>query len=421
MNRLAIYLIITYLTALFTPTEAKSFRTETFRDDIKSLEVRVGGEMISTPIIELGSQQTVEISFDALHHTAGRFAYTIIHCNADWSPSVLLPVEFMKGFNNLPIDDYKNSFNTTTLYANYLLTLPNENTQPIVSGNYAVKIYDEDNPEDVVLTACFSIAEPLVDIAASISGNTDIDFNKTHQQVEFTVFQKNINIVFPQSELKIFVRQNNNAQDVRTGLQPAIIKNKELLYSHNRNLIFEAGNEYRRIEFRSRNNYGMGVDKIRFFDPYYNVTLFSDRRRNNKTYLYDEDQNGRFFVNCNGCASPRNEADYYIVHFALETKQLDDGDVFLYGDVFNNTADERSRMIYNSEKGAYEKAVLLKQGLYNYLYAFKPYNSDNMTFINTEGNYFETENEYLITVYYHPAGARFDRLIGYKTVSNGKQ
>jgi len=401
-----------FLLLLATSLSAQqAYRTEVFRDDIKSLEIRQTGILLSSPVLTLGSSQGLEIVFDALHHTEGRFAYKIIHLDADWKPSSLIPIEYMKGFNEQSIDDFKPSFNTTTLYTNYRLALPNDNMQFIASGNYAAVIYEESAPDEPVLTACFSVVEPLTEITATVSGNTDIDFNKTHQQVEFTVHANNLNITHPQSDLKIYVWQNNNLSDARSGLTPTSIRSNQFIYSHNRNLIFDARNEYRRFEFQTHQYDGMGVESTKFFSPYYHITLFGDRRRTN--YVYDQDQNGRFFINCRNCQTPDNEADYFIVHFSFASERFSNGEVYLFGDFFNNIADARSRMEYDTSRGVYEKAVMLKQGLYNYLYAYKAQGSTRLTLDETEGDFFETENEYTIAVYFRPFGARYDRLVGY--------
>ncbi|MDO4756214.1 MAG: hypothetical protein Q4A54_07720 [Parabacteroides sp.] len=134
--------------------------------------------------------------------------------------------------------------------------------------------------------------------------------------------------------------------------------------------------------------------------------------------LHDQDQDGRFFVNCSGCNEPDTEADYYIVHFALACDPLLDGNVYLHGELFNNVLDEKSKMGYNFDTQRYEKAVLLKQGSYNYQYLFVPNNSTKGTTEPTEGNFYQAENEYSIYVYYRPMGARYDRLIGVTTVRN---
>lgn len=410
--------ILLFFQICVTASAQETYRTKVVRDNVKSLEIKVEGELISTPYIELNSEKQIEIIFDALHRTSERFAYSIIHCDADWKKSALLPIEYMKGFQHVAIEDFANSMNTTTHYTNHKLLLPNEDTQFIVSGNYVVQIYDEDTPDNIVLTVCFSVVESLIEIDASVNGNTDIDFNKEHQQIEFTINQTNIDITYPQTDLKISVYQNNNINDIRTDLQPMIISNKLLQYKHNRQLIFEAGNEYRRVEFLTHRYNGMGVDKIGFYNPYYHVTLMQDSRRNNKSYLYDQDQNGRFFIRCSECEDPDTEADYYIVHFSLASDLIPNGNVHLFGDLFNNMINDKSIMSYNVETRSYEKAVMLKLGLYNYQYAFVENGETKATFGQIEGNFFETENEYTIAVYYRPMGARFDRLIGYKNVSS---
>jgi hypothetical protein len=418
------YTYIKYIIVLvtwFLPTGGfmcaqETFRTEILRDDIKSLEIKVDGEMLSEPYIELNGEKRIKIIFDALHHSSGRFAYSVIHCDADWKKSTLLPIEYMNGFQHVAIEDFANSINTTTHYTNYRMLFPNEDTQFTVSGNYAVRVYEEDDTDHVVFTACFSIVEPLVEIDASINGNTDIDFNKAHQQIDFTINRTNINIAYPQSDLKIFVYQNNNRTDIRTDIQPLTITGKQIEYKHNRNLIFEAGNEYRRIEFPTHRYNGMGVEHTGFYNPYYHVTLFREQKRGRDQYLYDQDQNGRFFIRCRECREPDTEADYYIVHFSLSSALMHAGDIYIAGDLFNNITDDRSRMQYNAETGAYEKSVMLKQGLYNYHYVFMEKGTAKPTLAETEGNFFETENEYTIAVYYRPNGARYDRLIGVKTV-----
>ena len=416
------FLYILSLVGLCLAAQAQHvFRTNVMRESIRSLEIKVQGEVISTPFIELNGEKTIEISFDALKHAGGRFAYSVIHCDADWKQSALIPPEYMKGFRQTPIDDFVPAIGTTTHYTNFKLFFPNENTQLTVSGNYAIQIFEEGTPGKIALTACFSIVEPLVDINAGVTGNTDIDFHKAHQQVDFILNPKNINITFPQTDLKIFVYQNNNLNDVRTNLLPTMISNRQLQFNHNRDLIFEAGNEYRRIEFQTHRFTNIGVEEIKFYHPFYHVTLRQEKKRDRLPYFFDRDENGRFFVRCSGCQNPDTEGDYYVVHFSLASEQMPHGKMYLYGDFFNSILDERSLMEYQPETGAYEKIVLLKTGLYNYQYLFMEDDDAKPSFKHTEGNFFETENEYTITVYYRPVGARYDRLIGFKNFSSKEE
>ncbi len=149
----------------------------------------MAGEFISEPYIELNGDQQIQINFDALEQGGVRYSIlSFIVMPTGRGPSS--PIQYMSGFQGLTIDDFANSINTTTQYTNYNLLLPNEDIQFKVSGNYAMQIYNEDIPDQIVLTACFSVVEPMVGISASVSGNTDIDTNQTHQQVSFTVNNK---------------------------------------------------------------------------------------------------------------------------------------------------------------------------------------------------------------------------------------
>jgi hypothetical protein len=394
------------------------YETKVYSNQINSLRVEVVGELISEPFIELNSDKMLEVNFDVLNHSQGRYTYSIIHCDADWQKSNLSPIEYMDGFQRMTIDDFAQAITTTTHYTNYRLFLPNDNIRFKVSGNYVIQVYSEDAPERILLSARFGIYEPLVGISASVSSNTDISFNQGHQQVSFQLNTQNLRVINPLSELKIFVSQNNRLDNTVTNLQPSIIANNRLTYEHIPSLIFEAGNEYRRTEFLTHRFTGMRIERIQYFNPYYHAEVTTDQSRARQTYQYDQDQNGRFFIRCLNCREPDNEADYYIVHFAYSSPMIPNGNIYLCGNMFQNRFDENSRMEYNRETGQYEKAVLLKQGLYNYHYLFVPDGATKGQSSITEGNFFQTENEYTILVYYRPPGGRFDRLTGKTTIRN---
>ena len=395
-----------------------AYETKVYSNLVKSLRVEVVDKLISEPFIELNGDQLLEVNFDVLNQAQGRYTYTIIHCNADWTKSMLSPIEYMDGFQRMPIDDYAQAINTTTHYTNYRLFLPNENIRFKVSGNYVIQVFSEDEPDRMLFSARFAVYEPLVSINATVSSNTDISFNRDYQQLSFQINTDKFPISFPQSELKIFVSNNNRTDNIVTDLQPSSIATNRLTYEHNRNLIFEAGNEYRRIEFLTHRYNGMRIEKIQYFDPYYHAVVMPDQSRARQSYQYDQDQNGRFFVRCLNCQEPDNEADYYIVHFAYVSPLIPNGNIYMNGNLFQNRLDENSRMDYNSETRQYEKAVLLKQGHYNYQYLMVPNGETKGQLAVTEGNFFQTENEYTITVFYRPFGGRYDRLIGKTTIRN---
>lgn len=394
------------------------YQTKVSHSDIHSLQVKVLGEIISEPYIELNNEKQIEISFDDLGDGYTGYSYSIIHCDADWKKSQLMVSEYMTGFQEVLIEDYASSIATTTPYINYRITLPNDEVQLTKSGNYAVLVHKQGEYTEPVLTACFSIVEPLIDISASISSNTDIDTNNEHQQLSFTLHTEQFPIAFPQNDLKISIKQNSRTDNEIDNVQPMNVQANKIVYSHKKELIFKAGNEFRRMEFLSHRYKGLGIEEIHFVNPYYHVSVEQDASKKGKGYKYDQDQNGRFFIQCSGCNNPNIEADYHMVHFSLHINQPLAGEVYISGELFQNRLSSLNKMVYNNETKCYEKSVLLKQGNYNYQYLHCPPGSTRGETISIEGDYFQAENEYTILTFYRPAGARYDRLIGKKSLAN---
>lgn len=413
-----IFFFFLFFPFFFEGKAQEVFYTAVNSTQIKNLQVKNAGEFVSDPVISLDGEKQLEINFDVLGDGYTRYAYSVVHCNADWTPSFVLPIEYISGFQGTTIDDFANSMATTTAYTNYRFYLPNEDVRFKLSGNYAVKVYDESEPDKILFTACFYVTESLVSIDSKISGNTDIDVNKHHQQLEFAINHKNFPIPHPLTDMKIYVYQNNRRDNAVTNLKPSSILQHQIVYSHNRELIFKAGNEYRRIEFLTEKYNGMGVESVQFHNPFYHMTLFPDQKRNQLSYQYDQDQNGRFFTRCSGCNDPDTEADYYIVHFTLAEDEIPGGNLYLNGQFLYNNFNEESRMEYNREAGQYEKSLLLKAGSYNYQYLFVPDGETIGQTFPVEGDFAEAENEYAIFIYYRPIGQRYDRLIGFKKVQN---
>jgi len=399
--------------------QAQTYQTGSSSEKIRTLTVYPQGDWSKLPVINLQSEDFVEIAFDELSHDFKRYAYRIIHCNADWTQSDMNELEYLDGFPENEIENYERSISTNTLYTHYNFSLPNEKVKLKLSGNYAVQIFDREETSEVLLTACFRMLEQKVTVEGSVTATTDIDYKKDHQQLSFDVKSLGMNIQQPLTEVKVQVQQNHRRDNEVRNLEPMQVSPGLLRYEHNPNLIFDAGNEYRRFEITSYKHTGIGVNKIAFFTPFYHAELIPSETRL-KGYSFDKDQNGRFLIHNQDIGGDLTGSDYFLVHFSLPMENpILDGGLFINGDLLNNRFDINSKMIYNFDRKVYEKTLLLKQGTYNYQYLFRPSNSYKSTPSRIEGSYWETENEYQIYVYYRPVGERYDRLIGYKQIGTG--
>ena len=397
---------------------AQAYHTVALLPEIHTIQVNKNGNWNLNPVITLGSGDYIKISFDRISEDSfDRLRYKIHHCDAYWKLSTgISEIDFLDGFNDNPISDYAPSINTTVEYTHFNLTLPNRDASLKLSGNYVVEVYDEDDPDTILLTACFSVVDPLVTIAASVSANTDIDTNKDHQQVSFNILHQGMNIRDPFTEIIAFVQQNNRLDNERLVAKPTYINPGKLIYERNRDLIFKAGNEYRRFETSSYRYSGMNVKSIEYKRPDYIMNIETDKVRANLSYSYDQDQNGRVIIHNNDSEYPETEADYFITNFTLAMDQPILENIYINGDFTDDTFNDKYKLKYDKDNKSYHLSLLLKQGMYNYLYLTK--DGNKYTTANIEGDYYQTENEYSIYVYYRPNGQRYDSLIGVQTIQS---
>ncbi len=397
---------------LLAQSNTEPYYTKAFNDRYRTIQATVVGNVLSPPIIELGSDEQINISFDEFAEDINYYQYSLIHCNADWRASALSDLEYLTEFNTNSINNYEYSNATFAHYVHYDLTLPNEDVQFKVSGNYVLQVYPENEPDNIVLQVCFSIYEKQILVAPSVTSRTDIDYNQSHQQVSVILNTGNYNIQNPYNEVKISILQNGERDNERMITRPMSVTGSQITFAHDRNMIFEAGNEFRRFEMVSNRYAGLNINKIYYFAPYYQVVLNTSYPRVHSEYTYDQTQFGRFVIRQSDAENNDTEADYYVVHFTLETDEMPGGRLYVDGEMTRHQRTPYTEMVYNATEGYYEKSLLLKQGSYNFQYVFLPDGSNRATPGPIEGNFYETVNEYLIKAYYRPATGRYDRIIG---------
>ncbi|HEX8356789.1 MAG TPA: DUF5103 domain-containing protein, partial [Segetibacter sp.] len=121
--------------------------------------------------------------------------------------------------------------------------------------------------------------------------------------------------------------------------------------------------------------------------------------------------------------NPWWQTDYANVHFTFVPKNnqpYPNKKVFVVGEMNSYNLNDTSAMTYNTKDGVYEKTLLLKQGYYSYTYVTK--NAGDQQGIalteQTDGDYWETENDYTVLIYYRSLSGRHDELIGVTTVNS---
>lgn len=406
---------ITMLILLVFTTIVCAQKNEIYDPNISTLQVVAGDRWLSMPVIRLNQDEVINIGFDDLTHEYRRFTYTIEHCDADWTVSEgLFPSDFIEGFvEGNTIDDKEESVNTNMLYTHYALSIPNDRCRIRMGGNYRVTVYDENNDHQKIFVAHFMVLDPRMGVMMEVSSNTDIDINKSHQQVAMKLSYGSVTVTEPHEQIKSVVLQNGRWNTAVVNTPAQYIMPNGLQWLHSKELIFEAGNEYHKFEMLDPDHPSMGVDVIRWDGTDYHVYPFACEPQNN--YVYDEDANGAFYIRNSDNYENDRSSEYMLVHYLLKTDRIKDGNIYIDGRWTNEQLTPDYQMTYNEESGYYEAVIQQKLGYYNYHFIVV-HDDGTIRQLPTDGNFYQTENKYQCLIYYRGKQDRTDILVGYQEV-----
>lgn len=376
--------------------------------NIRTVTFAQNGQNI-VPIFRLGD--AFQLQFDDLFGNEANYYYQFVHCDYDWKPSQLSRNEYLRGFDDLRIQEYTNSFNTLQIYSHYRLTIPNKNTGLLVSGNYIMKVLNEDR--EVVFSRKFIVYEELVSVPMQVKRARNVKDIDYKQNIEFSIKSANIQFQSPLTNVKVLLVKNGQLSNAIGNIKPMYTIGNDLIYKYDAETQFWGGNEFRYFEnkdIRAANNF---VGRIDSNGGIYNAHLYTDNARARVPYTYNPDINGNFIIKNVNAENNEIEADYAWVFFTLSAPAYyGKGDVYVNG-MFNNFAlTPEYKMDFNSEKGVFEKAIMIKQGFTNYQYVIADKNGkvDNENAI--DGNFYQTVNDYFTLVYYKENNQRYFRIIG---------
>jgi hypothetical protein len=398
------------------------FPDAVFDRNIKTVQLYKEGWEFSYPILELNDTKTLLLSFDDLDAKYKNYNYLVVHCNADWMPSRISYSDYMDGFYQNPLTQYEMSVSTHIPYCHYTIRIPNENLRLKLSGNYILLVYEENDDKPVIMKR-FVVVDNRVRIIPEVSRPVLPVYQNNYQEIDFNILYPDFPIDNPYQTLKIIVVKNNQWKFSITDLKPLFIRSSELVYSNQDKDIVPGGNEFRSFDIKNLKYQSANILSINYKIDSWQVELKPDKPRNNISYFYDQDLNGKYLVQNQQGTNADIDAEYVHVLFNFPMAEpLTDGDMYVFGGFSDFNCYEDYRMVYNTERKAYELDMLAKQGYYNYEYVFVPKkDSDAVDESYFEGSFYETENDYVIYVYYQPFGSRYDRLIGATVVNSLKR
>jgi hypothetical protein len=421
MNKsVVLFLFMLFLVGL---TLAQRLPDQVYLSNIKTVKLNRFGDPLSYPVLALNSSDLLELNYDDLDGGVKNYYYTLTLCNADWTPAQLSYFDYVKGYSQVRINTYRNSSISLTRYTHYQATLPDRNCQPIKSGNYLLKVFLNGDTSQLAFTKRFLVVDNKLSVAIQETQPFNQEYFQTHHRFQVQVDTRNFDVRYPQQQIRIEILQNYRWDNKLTLTMPTFTRQELLQYSNENEMLMPAGKEYRWLNLRSFRLLGDRISKQQNTDSSFSLFVKEDQSRLPKQYFFYKDNNGLFINETIETINPFWNADYAKVHFSYRpTNSLprEAGDLVVFGELTNYGKDPEATLIYNPQKGVYETDLFLKQGYYDYQYALKEIKSGSIRFnsSSTEQDAWETENVYLVLVYFRPLGGRYDELVSVRQVSS---
>lgn len=393
-----------------------------YKESIHSIQLYRDGWKLSYPVIDIKKEVALELSFDDISSDVANYYYKIVHCNFEWTASNINQADYIEGYLPAQLTNYAMSFNTYFNYIHYKLKIPNDEFRFLISGNYALVVFEDGDEDKIAFIKRFMVSDGLVNVIADVGRPELSMYHNNSQEVNFNIETGSFEIDNPFNDVRVAVLQNGRWDQSIINLKPLYDKDGILEYNYQLENIFPAGNEYRWFDIKSMRDKNPYLKSKIYSDGHFKVILSPDPVEATSRYFYEEDLNGKYFVEIQEEDDDDIRADYISVSFTLPFEApMIDGDFYVMGALSGPGYSERNKMNYNFETKSYELSLLLKQGQYNYRYEYLKHGELSGDASISEGNFYETENDYVILVYHRGSSSRYDRLVGYQIVNSLKK
>ncbi len=388
--------------------------------NIKTVRLYNSGNQLSIPVIRLKSNDLLELHFDDLDADVKYYYYTYELCNSDWTPSGLGLFDYLEGFTQLRISDYRFSSVAHTRYTHFQATLPDAGMYPTKSGNYILKVFLNGDTSQLVFTKRLLVVDNKAAVAVRVTQPFAPELFRTHQKLQFTVDLKALQSFNAAQQIKVVVLQNYRWDNAMKNLKPTFIRGTSLEYNSENTAVFPAGKEWRWLDLR---DFHLQSDRVANADyKKYTTDIFlrPDASLADQKYVYYRDLNGMSSIEAIRGINPFYEGDYATVYFTFippNGEAYTKNDIFLFGQLTDYNLTDSLKMIFNPETKRYETHLFMKQGYYDYTYLSVD-QKNPAVYSELDGNYYETENRYTILVYYKPFIGRVDELIGLTNIDS---
>ena len=391
-----------------------------YKSNIKTVRFHNYNDQLSMPVLNLAGSQQVELHFDDMNGGIKYYYYTFQLCDINWRPVNVSQFDYIKGYTQIRINNYRFSSITFSKYTHYQAIIPDRNSAPSKSGNYLLKVFLDGDTSKLAFTRRLLVVENRSVISGTVVQPFAPQYFRTHQRVKLNINIQGLNAFSASQQVKVVILQNNRWDNAITNIPPTFVRGNSLEYDTENKTIFPAGKEWRWLDIRDFHLQSDRVERAEYKKTSTDVYVRPDVDRSGERYVYFRDFNGLYYIETTQSVNPFWQSDYGLVHFNYsppEGKEITEKNIYVFGQLTDYALTDSLKMKYNSLKRMYEISISLKQGFYNYTYLLVDKNNPADR-SSVEGNYYEAENVYTILVYYKAFAGRADELIGIGTLNS---
>jgi len=379
---------------------------------IRSVQLYKNNNPDSPPVIELHSNDNLQLRFDYLDVSSKQFVVTFSHHNIDWSESSLAPSNITQGIRRIYLDAGSINANNRPIYRSYSAVFPNEEVQFLKSGNFMLRVEDADTGF-LVMALPFFISENEGSIESSVEflQSPRQNLRALHRPVNRYRIPESVEQ--PQFNLSFKIAQNRFWGRAKPPT--------ETDFSNPGSVMFEMEPEHA------------------FVADYYFYPLFAnDLSLENPRVIdsFPEEIPPRFLLRDDiatlaelpgktlphsafGYPNTNSDAEYVNIVFSLDIEDTPEPEesVYLVGDFSGWAIRSENRLTFDQDTNRWHTSAIIKEGEYKYKYVMV---DDNEIYDLLYDPLFErTKQEYQVFVYLQDKNEFYDRLLQVNTVTAG--
>lgn len=420
----ALLLLVPPLQAQFLPSSHPLALTDSILDpNVYTVLLTPSSNPLAPPILGQNDSDPLILHFDYLARRAPRLVYRVIHCNEEWIPSNAIIVNECDPYLWIPLDPPELSTATRFPFFHYTLSIPNHRTPLPLSGNYVLLIADQDRGNRILLQRQFALCEESAAITMTVQ--RQMMGMRMHDHSQRISLSANIGNDFPTAQTDdffLYLKPGWATPCARRLANRSIFARGVIEFGDFFGEEFYTGSPWLTLDLRSTAYPGTGVSAIHNQSDLFHVEVIPleiDPRLRPPIHRDMDGYSIPALQKDYPTAAPDPKqmqhltSDYLWCYFTL----LPSASYAIAPPIFLEINQRRYPMAYHPGRNQFELRILLKQGVYNYRYAYPNECNDRPPLM---GNYRDNDAEYYALLYYQDPALRYPRLIAWIRRRNGR-